>query len=69
MYYVIELTCIDPKIKEVFKSKELAVQYTIALHKNYPDKHYQIAKAELDVQPSSRLNRGATVQRTYLLTI
>lgn len=49
MYYVIELTCIGPKIKEVFKSKELAVQYTIALHKNYPDKHYQIAKAELDM--------------------
>lgn len=49
MYYVIELTCIDPKIKEVFKSKELAAQYTIALHKNYPDRHYQIAKAELDV--------------------
>lgn len=39
MYYVIELTCIGPKIKEVFKSKELAAQYTIALHKNYPDKH------------------------------
>lgn len=70
MYYVIELTCIGPKIKEVFKSKELAVQYTIALHKNYPDKRYQIAKAELDIQTaSSRLNRGATVQRTYLLTI
>lgn len=49
MYYVIELTCIGPKIKEVFKSKELAAQYTIALHKNYPDKHYQIAKAELDM--------------------
>ena len=47
--YVIELTCIGPKIKEVFKSKELAAQYTIALHKNYPDKHYQIAKAELDM--------------------
>lgn len=31
MYYVIELTCIGPKIKEVFKSKELAAQYTIAL--------------------------------------
>ena len=40
---------IGPKIKEVFKSKELAAQYTIALHKNYPDKHYQIAKAELDM--------------------
>lgn len=31
MYYVIELTCIGPKIKEVFKSRELAAQYTIAL--------------------------------------
>lgn len=49
MYYVIELTCIGPKILETFKSKELAAQYTIALHKNYPDKHYQIAKAELDM--------------------
>lgn len=49
MYYVIELTCIGPKIKEVFKSKDLAAQYTIALHKNYPDRHYQIAKAELDM--------------------
>lgn len=49
MYYVIELTCIGPKIKEVFKSNELAVQYTVALHNNYPDKHYQIAKAELDM--------------------
>lgn len=48
MYYVIELTCIGPQIKEVFKSKELAVQYTIALLNNYPDRHYQIAKAELD---------------------
>lgn len=48
MYYVIELTCIGPKIKETFKSRELAVQYTTALHGNYPDKHYQIAKAELD---------------------
>lgn len=33
----------------IHKSKELAAQYTIALHKNYPDKHYQIAKAELDM--------------------
>lgn len=47
MYYVIELTCIGPTIKEVFKSKELAVQYTTALHGNYPDKHYQITKVEL----------------------
>lgn len=46
MYYVIELTCIGPTIKEVFKSKELAVQYTTALHGNYPDKHYQITKVE-----------------------
>lgn len=49
MYYVIELTCIGPKILETFKSKDLAAQYTIALHKNYPDRHYQIAKAELDI--------------------
>lgn len=48
MHYVIELTCIGPTIKEVFKSKELAVQYTTALHGNYPDKHYQITKVELD---------------------
>lgn len=54
MYYVIELTCIGPKIKEVFKSKELAAQYTM---------QNSIWTA------SSRLNRGATVQRTYLLTI
>lgn len=33
---------------EVFKSKELAVQYITALHGNYPDKHYQITKVELD---------------------
>lgn len=50
MYYVIELTCIGPKILETFKSKELAAQYTIALHKNYPDRHYQITKVELDLQ-------------------
>lgn len=49
MYYVIELTCIGPKILETFKSKELAAQYTIALHKNYLNKHYQIAKVELDI--------------------
>lgn len=49
MYYVIELTCIGPKILETFKSKELAAQYTTALYKNYPDRHYQIAKAELDM--------------------
>ena len=49
MYCVIEVTCIGPTSRGVFKSKELAAQYTIALHKNYPDKHYQIAKAELDM--------------------
>ena len=49
MYYVIDLTCIGPNIKEVFKSTELAAHYTISLQKNYPDKHYQIAKAELDM--------------------
>lgn len=48
MYYVIELTCIGPRIKETFKSRELAVQYTTALHENYPDEHYQITKVELD---------------------
>lgn len=46
MYYVIELTCIGPKIKETFKSRELAVQYTTALHGNYPDKHYQYGKVQ-----------------------
>ena len=49
MYYVIKLTCIGPKILETFKSKDLAAQYTIASHKNYPNRHYQIAKAELDM--------------------
>lgn len=48
MYYVIELTCIGPRIKETFKSRELAVQYTTALHENDPNKHYQITKVELD---------------------
>lgn len=56
MYYVvapvifegIELTCIGPRIKETFKSRELAVQYTTALHENYPSNHYQITKVELD---------------------
>lgn len=48
MYYVIELTFIGPEIKETFKNKELAMQYTTALHENYPDKHYQITKVELD---------------------
>lgn len=48
MYYVIELTCIGPQIRETFKSRELAVQYTTALHENYSSRHYQIAKAELD---------------------
>ena len=48
MYYVIELTCIGPKIKETFKSRELAVQYTTVLHENYPSERYQITKVELD---------------------
>lgn len=48
MYYVIEVTCIGPQIRECFKSKELAVQYTTALIKNYSNKHYQIATVELD---------------------
>lgn len=48
MYYVIELTCIGPDIKETFERRELAVQYTTALHENRPDKHYQITKVELD---------------------
>lgn len=48
MYYVIELTCIGPRIKETFKSRELAVQYTTALHENCPSKRYQVTKVELD---------------------
>ena len=48
MYYVIELTCIGPQIRESFKSRELAVRYTTALHENYPNKHYLITVVELD---------------------
>lgn len=50
MYYVIEVTCIGSQIRECFKNKELAVQYTTALSKNYSNKHYQIAVVEYDAE-------------------
>ncbi len=50
MYYVIELTCIGPQIRECFKSKELAMQYTTALSTNNPSKHYQIAAIDYDTE-------------------
>lgn len=48
MYYVIEITDTGwrqnkSEIKEVFKDKELAEQYTAILHKNHSDKRYLIA--------------------------
>lgn len=49
MYYVIELTCIGPQIRETFKSRELAVQYTTALFESN-GKHYVITSVVSDTK-------------------
>lgn len=49
MCYVIEVTCIGPRIRECFSKKELAVRYVTVLRENYPDKHFQVAVVDLEL--------------------
>lgn len=44
MYYVIELTCIGPQIRETFNKKELALQYVTIMSENYKNRHYTVAE-------------------------
>ena len=44
MYYVIEITCIGPQVREVFNNKELVLQYVTIMSENNKNKHYVVAE-------------------------